>query len=204
MAMPGGDRDRDRLSARSTRLRQLYRDAALIPYRLSTLEEESRQAEQALVQAWQMKNAQRSLQHHRAKHPYPQLDVHFLALSVPAAHTFHYATTSSSSSMPLTMTGKGGGLLQTVFPHAVSITPANLLHLDPHAAATAEALARKQWKRRKREERRQQQEQEAYRVSQGQGPGQGLVQASLVTAGGLSYDSSMLETNALASAHTGE
>ena len=31
---------------RATRLRQLYRDAALIPYRLSTLEQETRQAEQ--------------------------------------------------------------------------------------------------------------------------------------------------------------
>ena len=38
MVPPGGDR--------STRLRQLYRDAALIPYRLSTLEEETRTAEQ--------------------------------------------------------------------------------------------------------------------------------------------------------------
>ena len=38
MVPPGGDR--------STRLRQLYRDAALIPYRLSTLEVETRQAEQ--------------------------------------------------------------------------------------------------------------------------------------------------------------
>ena len=125
MTAPEGDR--------STRLRQLYRDAALIPYRLSTLEQESRQAEQALVQAWQMKNAQRSLNSHRAKHPYPQMDGHFLALSVPAANP-HTATILE----PLAMTGRGGGgasgaMLQTLFPHA-TITPASLLHLDPHAA----------------------------------------------------------------------
>ena len=61
-------------------------------------------------------------------------------------------------------------------------------------------MARKQWKRRKREERRQQQEQEALRRQE---LGQGLGQGSMATGGGLSYDSSMLETNALASAHTG-
>ena len=153
-----------------------------------------------------MKNAQRSLNSQRAKHPYPLLDVHFLALSVPAAHP--YAAFASMTLEPLTMADRGAGggssrgLLQTLFPNA-TITPANLLHLDPHAAATAEALARKQWKRRKREERRQRLEQEELRRQElGEGLGQqGSV--SLATMGGLSYDSSMLETNALASAHTG-
>ena len=176
---PGGDRVRDR----ATRLRQLYRDAALIPYRLSTLEQESRQAEQvghcacvshaalcvfgyfyaiyltllltlpsprvcitqALVQAWQMKNAQRSLHSQRAKHPYPQLDVHFLALSVPAANPYAIASSSAMTLEPLARAGRGGGgrgsggLLQSLFPRA-TITPANLLHLDPHAAGTTPHL----------------------------------------------------------------
>jgi len=59
-----------------------------------------------VLQAWQMKEADKSLKRHRAKHPHPTLDVHFLSLSVQPAPALDKSSALFQSLFPAaTLTG---------------------------------------------------------------------------------------------------